>query len=195
MAVCGAVLAAGAARRFGAAKQLADLDGRPLLQWAVDAACAADSLDEVVVVVGARGGEVRAAIDAGRAQVVACPAWDEGMAASLRCAVDAARDRDAAWLVVTLGDEPRLPAAAIDAVVAAARGAPPDVAAVRARWGERPGHPVALRDTLFDAIGGLHGDAGARELLVRHAVLEVECGDEGAPGDVDTPDDLRRLTS
>jgi CTP:molybdopterin cytidylyltransferase MocA len=32
------VLAAGAGRRFGGTKQLADLDGRPLLQHAIDAA-------------------------------------------------------------------------------------------------------------------------------------------------------------
>jgi CTP:molybdopterin cytidylyltransferase MocA len=62
MRVCGAVLAAGAGRRFGAAKQLAPLDGRPLVQWAVDAAEAAAGLDDLVVVVGARaGGQHRAA--------------------------------------------------------------------------------------------------------------------------------------
>ncbi|UGS34046.1 nucleotidyltransferase family protein [Capillimicrobium parvum] len=193
MDVCGAVLAAGAGRRFGAVKQLAPLGGRPLVQWAVDAACAAQALDEVVVVVGAHGDEVRGAIRPGRARVVSCAGWEEGLAASLRCAAGAAGD--AAWLVVTLGDEPRMTAAAIDAVVAAARSAPADVAAVRGRWGERPGHPVALRRELLHAVGELRGDAGARELLARHVVLEVECGPAEASVDVDTPEDLRGLTS
>ena len=142
---------------------------------------------------GARGDEVRAAIRPGRARVVTCAGWEEGLAASLRCAADAAGG--AAWLVITLGDEPRMTAAAIDAVVAAARSAPPDVAAVRGRWGERPGHPVALRGELLPAVGELRGDAGARELLARHAVLEVECGPAEASVDVDTPEDLRGLAS
>jgi len=191
MRVCGAVLAAGAGRRFGAAKQLAPLGGRPLLQWALDTACGAGGLDDVVLVVGARGDEVRAAVVPGRARVVECADWEEGLAASLRCAVAAAGD--AGWLVVTLGDEPRMTPAAIDAVVAAARAAAPDVAAVRARWGERPGHPVALRRSLFEAVGALRGDAGARDLLARVVVLEVECGPEGGAGDVDTPSDLEAL--
>lgn len=191
--VCGAVLAAGAGRRFGTAKQLARLEGRPLLQWALDAACDARSLDDVVVVLGARAGEVRAAVRPGRARVVECPGWAEGLAASLRCAARAAAAAD--WLVVTLGDEPRMTPAAIDAVVAAALAAPADVAAVRARWGSRPGHPVALPRRLFDAVDGLRGDAGARHLLRDQVVLEVECGPASASVDIDTPEDLRRITS
>lgn len=194
MAVCGAVLAAGAGRRFGAAKQLAILDGRPLLEWALDAACAARGLDEVAVVVGARADEVRRGVRFGRARVIECGEWAEGLAASLRCAVEDA-GAAADWLVVTLGDEPRMTAAAIDGVVAAALAAPADVAAVRGRWGARPGHPVALRRTLFGAVGELRGDAGARALLRDQVVLEVECGAAGDAVDVDTPEDLRRLTS
>lgn len=193
MAVCGAVLAAGAARRFGAAKQLAPLDGRPLLSWAVEAAGAARGLDDVVVVVGARAEEVRRGVAFGRARIVECAEWAEGLAASLRCAAEAAGAAD--WLVITLGDEPRMTAAAIDAVVDAALAAPGEVAAVRGRWGERPGHPVALRRALFGAVGELRGDAGARVLLRDQVVLEVQCGPAEAAVDVDTPEDLRRLTS
>src|SRR5690606_36905353 len=82
---CGIVLAGGAGRRFGAAKQLADLGGRPLVQWALDAAMAAQGLDRVVVVLGARADAVRERLVPGRAEIVVCAEWEEGMAASLRC--------------------------------------------------------------------------------------------------------------
>jgi molybdenum cofactor cytidylyltransferase len=96
--VAGLVLAAGAGRRFGdTPKQLAELHGRPLLQHAVDAAVAADVLERVVVVLGARAEEVRGAIDFGRAEPVVCSEWDEGQAASLRCGLRALAGTRAAY--------------------------------------------------------------------------------------------------
>src|SRR5918997_1615678 len=60
----GLVLAAGAARRFGGPKQLAELDGRPLLEHAL---AALSGLDRIVVVLGARADEIRAGADLGAA--------------------------------------------------------------------------------------------------------------------------------
>jgi CTP:molybdopterin cytidylyltransferase MocA len=191
MTTCGVVLAAGAGRRFGGAKQLAPLDGRPLLQHAVDAACAAGALDRVVVVLGAAAPDITPALAFGRAEVVVCADWEEGLAASLRCGVAAAGTAD--WVVVTLGDEPALPVAALTTVVAAAQQAPAAAGAVRALWNGRPGHPVALRAAVAARAAQLHGDVGARALLGDTAVLEVECGHLGSPVDVDTPADLEGL--
>jgi len=189
--VCGVVLAGGAGRRFGGAKQLAPLDGRPLLQHAVDRACAAPELDRVVVILGARAGEVRAVLEPQRAELVDCAGWEEGVAASLRCGVAAAGGAE--WVVVTLGDEPALPVESIALVVEAALEAPAEVAAARATWDGRPGHPVALRRSLAVRAAELRGDVGARALLADAAILEVECGDLGAPGDVDTREDLEAM--
>jgi molybdenum cofactor cytidylyltransferase len=191
--VCGVVLAAGAARRFGAAKQLASVGGQPLLQYAVDVACDAPELDDVVVVLGAHADDIRAALDFGRADVVRCRDWARGLSASLRCGLRAAQGAD--WTVITLGDEPALPVAAISAVVAAARSAAPAVGAVRATWNRRPGHPVALRASVAEGVSELRGDQGARALLERAVTLEVECSPLGAPTDVDTPQDLADVTT
>lgn len=190
---CAIVLAAGAGRRFGAeGKQLAQFRGRPLLQWAVDAACAS-SLDSVVVVLGARADAVREAVSFGRASVVEAHDWEEGMAASLRCGVREAAARGCPWVVVVLGDAPRIVPGAIDAVAEGALGAPAGVEAVRLRVGGRPAHPVALRQTLFSSVQRLTGDAGARALLTGLAVLEVDGDAFGDAGDVDTVEALRAL--
>jgi CTP:molybdopterin cytidylyltransferase MocA len=186
----GLVLAAGAARRFGAPKQLAELDGVPLLQHAVDAMLAARGVDRVVVVLGAGAGEVRAAVDFGDAEVVECEDWAEGMAASLRAGVAALAPSDA--VVVTLGDQPRMSPAAITAVVEAAA---PGVGAVRAVYDGDPGHPVLLARALHDRVGRLRGDTGARDLLDGVEVRTVEVGHLGRPGDVDTPEELEALRS
>ncbi|MGZ6674685.1 MAG: nucleotidyltransferase family protein, partial [Solirubrobacteraceae bacterium] len=159
----GVVLAAGGASRFGSPKQLAELDGRPLLQHAVDAMLAVPAIDPVVVVLGAEAERVRAAVDLGEALSVVCDGWADGMAASLRCGVEAVGDSD--WVIVTLGDQPRVTPQVIAAVMDHAESAPAGTVAVRATYDGAPGHPVALGRAMLPRLAQLSGDAGARDLL------------------------------
>ncbi|CAB4941375.1 unannotated protein [freshwater metagenome] len=185
------VLAAGSGRRFGSAKQLALLEGIPLVRHAVDAVAQIELVERVLVVAGAHVQETRAALAGTRAEVVACADHAQGISASLRCGVAAAAG--APWVLITLADEPLLPAAAVRAVAQAALAAPHGTEAVRATWDGRPGHPVALAASLTPAIEALRGDDGARAILQGQRVLEVECGHLGAVTDVDAPADLEYL--
>lgn len=187
----GVVLAAGGASRFGSAKQLAELDGVPLLQHAINAVVDVFAIERTVVVLGARADDVMEAIDFRGAEPVVCPEWADGMAASLRCGVEALGDVD--WAVVTLGDQPRITPQVISWVVDEAARAGDWVAAVRTTYDGEPGHPVALSRWLLDEVRTLRGDVGARELLAAHPVLTVEAGRDCRPGDVDTPEDLEEL--
>jgi CTP:molybdopterin cytidylyltransferase MocA len=191
MRIGGLVLAAGAGRRFGGPKQLAELDGAPLLQHAVDAMLAIPAIDPVLVVLGAASDRVRAAVDFGEAEPLVCDDWAEGMAASLRCGVRALGDCD--WIVVTLGDQPLVTPQVIAAVVDRAAAAPGGVAAVRATYDGEPGHPVALGRPIVAAVAELRGDVGARELLAHVETRTVEVGRLCSPDDVDTPEDLEAL--
>ncbi len=122
--------------RFGGLKQLAELDGRPLLGHVL-AAASEGGLDKLVVVLGADSESVVAGVDLHGAETMVCRSWAEGQSASLACGLAAVADADAA--VVLLGDQPRVSAEAIRRVLGA-RGGP---AAVRATYRGRPGHPVA----------------------------------------------------
>jgi molybdenum cofactor cytidylyltransferase len=186
--VGGLVLAAGEGRRFGSAKQLARLRGRPLLEHAVAAMLAVPALDPVLVVLGAHAAEVRAAVGMGSARAVLCPQWAEGQSASLRCGVRALGSPDAA--VVTLGDQPFITPQVIAAVLDHGEG-PHD--AVRATYDGLPGHPVLLKRRLLERVDELQGDVGFRELLEGAGVRTVECGHLCDPADVDTPAELERL--
>jgi molybdenum cofactor cytidylyltransferase len=184
----GVVLAAGEGRRFGDRKQLAELDGRPLLEHAIGAMLAVPALERVVVVLGAGAEEIAGRVELGRAEVVVCEGWDEGIAASLRAGVDALADAQA--VVVTLGDQPLVTPQAIAAVLDEFNAPAP---AARATYGGRPGHPVLIKRELFDGVRRLRGDAGARDFLVATGVREVECGRLSRPDDVDTREDLRAV--
>lgn len=188
MRVGGLILAAGEGRRFGGAKQLAEVRGRPLLWHAVAAILAVPALDPVVVVLGARADDVRAGVDLQRARTVVCPDWAEGQAASLRCGVAALGDVDAA--VVTLGDQPFITPAVIAGVL---QFDPARHDAVRATYAGRPGHPVLLARPLLDRVGELRGDVGFRDLLEGARVRRFECGELCNPVDVDTRAELDAL--
>jgi molybdenum cofactor cytidylyltransferase len=181
--VGGLILAAGEGRRFGATKQLADLHGRPLLEYAL---AAMTGIAPRVVVLGHAAEEIRARVDLHGAAAVVCDDWASGQAASLRCGLAALASCDA--VVVVLGDMPGVTAAAVAAVIAAAG----DEDAVRATYDGRPGHPVLLRRPLLDRAGELRGDAGFRDLLDSATVREVEIGGLADPADIDTREELAR---
>jgi CTP:molybdopterin cytidylyltransferase MocA len=182
----GLVLAAGAATRFGAPKQLAELDGIPLLEHSLRTMTAAP-VGRVVVVLGSGAEEISAAVDLHGAEPIVCSRWEEGQSASLACGLGELASCEA--VVVTLGDQPRMSPDAIRRVIAARNGA----LAVRATYGGAPGHPVLLERELFEPLRNVSGDKGARNLLLSVQVLDIACDDLGGGEDVDTPAELDAL--
>jgi len=182
--LAGLILAAGEGTRFGPTpKLLAELDGRPLLEHALRAQCEVAALEPIVVVLGAHAEQVRERVDFMRAKVVVCDAWREGQAASLRRGLEELRE--AAKVIVTLGDEPRMRPDIVARFVTAPAGA-------RAIYNGRPGHPVVLGPEHIERLMSLTGDRGARDLLAGGPQIELgEAGDAGR--DVDTTDDLERM--
>jgi CTP:molybdopterin cytidylyltransferase MocA len=164
----GIVLAAGEATRFGAPKQLAALDGRPLVEHAV--AALESVCDRVVVVLGAHAGEVRRG--ARLPDAVVCEDWEQGPFTSMRCGLAALGD-DHDAVVIALGDQPGLTAERIRAVLAF------DAPLARARDGDAPSHPIVVRP-------------GAE--FTHPAVRAAPGPDLGSLPDVDTRDDLEALT-
>jgi CTP:molybdopterin cytidylyltransferase MocA len=182
-ALAAIVLAAGEGHRFGGPKQLAELDGRPLIAHVVAAALGHRTIDRVVVVLGARADAIRRVVPVDdRVRTVLCADWADGPRASLRRGLSALDGADA---LVLLADQPRIPAAAIDRVLAA------DAALVRATVDGTPGHPVLIRADQQDRVARLDDDG--RRALLRAEAVAVEIGDLGGTIDVDRPDDLARL--
>lgn len=168
-AVAAVVLAAGAGNRFGGAKQ------ERLLPFVLERLARAP-VDDVVVVLGA----YRFGVEGAR--VVVASDWERGPGASLRAGLRALGD-DVVAAVVCLADGPLLSPEAVARVLEAWRSGDGDV--VAASYGGVRGHPVVLGRAVWDAVP----DEGARSLEARL----VPCDDLGAPDDVDTRDDLRRL--
>jgi len=171
------VLAAGASRRLGRAKQTVEIGGETLLERAVRVAGEA-GLKPVIVVVreaglaeGLRGCEVMVNEQA-----------EEGMASSIRCGVRRAEELGAAGLVVMACDQVLLRAEHLRELC---------VEAGRVRgsgYAGKVGIPAYFPAETFGELIALRGDVGARELLR----LAVAVTDEGLALDVDTEADLAR---
>jgi nicotine blue oxidoreductase len=178
------VLAAGAGRRFGGAKQLAPVEGRPMLGRVLDAL---DGVGEPrVVVLGARAETVREVVPE-RWRIAVAADWEAGLGASLRAGLAAVPDVKSALIV--LGDLPWLRRQAVERVLEAAGGVAVDADVVRAYDGITPGHPVLLRGPILDRAR-LAPDSGPRQLLSEAPVARVDCTGLGVARDVDAPLDL-----
>jgi CTP:molybdopterin cytidylyltransferase MocA len=191
----GLLLAAGAGRRMGAPKALLrDGSGAPFVARAVGALCDG-GCDSVVVVAGAAAAEVSTILDETgwtddpAVRLLVAEDWDEGMGASLRAGLSAARDGDASCAVVSLVD---LPDVAADVVRRLLHDVGPSSEALaRASYDGVPGHPVLIgRGHWAGVVETARGDAGARGYLAANPPVLVECGDLATGRDVDRPEHL-----
>jgi CTP:molybdopterin cytidylyltransferase MocA len=192
------ILAAGAARRWGGGpKALAPWRGRPLIDHvcgvARDAGCA-----PIYRVLGAHRAEIETASPSGLAgaRTIFNPAWEEGLGASLACAVrELAADPAAAncaGALILLCDQALIEPVLLRALLAEhariGRGI------VFSEHGSGVlGPPAFFARAFWPELANLRGDEGARRVARAHpeavsAVFAPEAGE-----DMDTRDDHERI--
>lgn len=196
--VVGILLAAGRGVRFGGAKLLARLPPPampdPQLPGAGGECVGAVAcrhlllaLPRVVAVVRPDDAALAAALGAAGARIVRCANADDGMGASLACAVG--ETRDAHGWVVALADMPWIRPETIVRVAAAVRSG----AQVAAPFHDgRRGHPVGFSVACRDGLLALTGDEGAKSVVAAHrdTLMRIDVDDAGILRDIDQPSDL-----
>jgi molybdenum cofactor cytidylyltransferase len=187
MSVGAVVLAAGASRRLGQAKQLVVHRGEELVKHTVRAA-AGSRCTGVCVVIGASARRVLPVVLGAGAEVVHNPAWESGMASSIHAGVAWAERHGHEAIVLCVCDQPHLSAAHLDTLI---REHEESGDVIASRYGATVGVPAVFPRARFAALSALSGDQGARGLLRQGLVREVSW-DAGAI-DVDTPADLEAL--
>lgn len=185
--VVGILLAAGTGRRFGSHKLLAPLaDGTPLAIAAARRLIAV--LPESLAVVRPGDAKLTALLKGQGLGIVECLQADQGMGHSLAAGIAATRDADA-WLIM-LADMPYIQDTTIRRLVVLLDSG---VELIAPFYKGQRGHPVGFAAMFGSELLALHGDAGAREILSRHAasLKSLEVDDAGILADVDTPADVR----
>lgn len=189
----GVILAAGASRRMGEAKQLLPLRGQTLLEVVIAAACDS-ALDDVVVVLGARSDEIAAQVHFGRARVVINPAYEQGMSTSLHAGIGSLGS-EISRAVVILGDQPDIDAALIDRLLEAQERSGLPAAALSFDGLLHP--PMVLARSMWPDLDTLEGDVGLRVLIRSNPELVFAMPAQrpgGHPIDIDTREDFEQLT-
>jgi len=180
------LLAAGEGRRFGTLKQLVPIDDEPMVRRVVRTLLC---LHLPVLVVTGAGGEAVAAALAGLS--VTCIQnfdWRDGLGASLGAGIRAVSERfpGASSALVCLADHPLLDARALQALLDRHVQAPDRI--IAGDHAGRPGPPVLFPADCFSELAAWHGAVGAQAWLrsqgtrVERVPLDVT--------DVDTRADL-----
>jgi molybdenum cofactor cytidylyltransferase len=182
MKIAGLVLAAGAASRFGSPKQLADIDGKPMLQHCIDQANKVLP-DMIYTVLGNQHRNIAANITG--TQLILNPDWQEGIGKSIATGVTYLRaDYDA--ILVLLADQPRVKSLHLQKLISLFDGHRP----VCSYYQQSVGVPAIFPKVNFDTLSKLSGDKGAKALLLGMADDMLSLPLPEASFDIDRPEDL-----
>jgi CTP:molybdopterin cytidylyltransferase MocA len=177
------ILAAGASRRLGHPKQLVVLDGETLLRRIARTALSGGG--PVTVVTGCRAADMGATLDGLPVTILENPAWEEGMASSIRAGV-AALAPGTSGVLLLLCDQPAVDAELLSRLQAAHRADPEAV--VACGYGGTLGVPTLIPARHFSRLLALAGDEGARALLREGGAVAVPF--PAGEADVDGPEAL-----
>lgn len=183
------VLAAGAATRFGSPKQRVRVAGQPMLNTMV--ARTGEAVDQVLVVLGAHAAELAPMLARSRASVVINRGWREGLASSIRAGLERLPPSCTAVMLV-LADQARVTAQDLGRLAATWGRLPESI--VAARYGTLTGAPAIFPRCVFTDLAELRGDVGARRVIDRHVSRLTAVPMPNAAFDLDTAEDLRRLS-
>jgi molybdenum cofactor cytidylyltransferase len=183
------VLAAGASTRFGSAKQLVRLAGRPLLHTVVTRASEVTG-NALIVVLGSGAAQLAPLLKHSPGSVVINQEWREGLASSIRTGV-ARLPAACSAVMLLLADQAAVTAEDLKRLAGSWRKQPQHMAA--ALYSGSCGAPAIFPRSSFRSLSELRGDTGARALLVRNPDRVVRVPMPSAAVDVDTPEDLLAL--
>src|SRR5262249_29586695 len=146
----------------------------------------------VTIVLGAHAAELTPLLRHSQSSYLINRDWHEGVASSIRIGVSRLPSSCTAVLI-TLVDQAALTAEDLKRLVGALRRQPDYIAA--ARYGTTTGVPAIFPRSTFSELLSLRGDVGARHLLQRNPDRIVRVPMPRAAIDIDTPEDLLKLTS
>lgn len=194
MTIAAILLAAGASRRMGSPKPLLPWGDSTLIEWEY-AQLMASSVDDIVIVCGARMELVRRILGASGRHIVFNAGWPQGRATSLaagaRALLRPGRETPEA-IVIQNVDQPTRPSI-IDRLIEARRAGDHDIVQpvyLDASGAAHGGHPVLVAGRLLRELSEVtDATFGLRAVTERHAPERIPFESDPAVWlDLDTPD-------
>jgi molybdenum cofactor cytidylyltransferase len=209
------ILAAGGSSRLGQPKQLFVFRGETLIRRVVRAAGEA-GCDPVIVVIGEIGAAIRSELDIRDSRISSLPRrdarrdppaagnlthpammvenaeWRNGVGTSIRRGLRQL-PKSVHAVVLLACDQPLVDASIVGKLIAAWDESGRPMAA--SRYANTLGVPALFDRSCFEALLALPDDSGAKNLIATRPDDVVSIPFDDGAIDIDTPEDLRRLTS
>jgi molybdenum cofactor cytidylyltransferase len=186
------ILAAGKSKRLGSPKQLLSFNGKNLLQHAVDEALGT-GCQSVFVVLGANINLLKKELKDKPVIVIENAAWQEGMASSIRCALQNIMNTilrlDSVIFMVC--DQPFVCSDLLLALVEKKQETGKPIAA--SMYADKKGTPALFHRSLFPELMKLTGDKGAGKLIADNPDKVATVSFPEGNIDIDTASDYELL--
>jgi len=187
MKIAGLLLAAGTGSRFGGCKQLAMIEGKPLVRHALESLAPLFAGD-LYIVLGAWRKDIQPQVK-DLAQVIDHTDWNQGLGSSIARGVGQIVARGQyTGIMIALADQPRLTADHFEQLIKRFNGD----RIVAAHYAGTTGVPAIFPSTVFDDLRQLSGDRGAKAILL-DSNREIDTIPLAAAAtDIDTEADIGR---
>jgi len=188
------ILAAGKSERFGENKLLVNVLGEPLIRRVVKNALNS-RVDEVIVVLGYMAEEIEKILRDLPCKTVLNENFEEGMSSSVKKGLSKV-SKEAEAVLILPGDYPLVTAEDINKVISKFKETRAEI--VIASYKGKPGHPILFSRKLFDEIKEIREEEQGLKAVVHKRRRKIILAETGSPGvliDIDTKEDLAKLSN
>lgn len=150
-------------------------------------------LKPIVLVLGAGADELQATFKNEEITIVVNKDWEEGMASSIRCGLEALLELnpDSKAVIIMVCDQPFVTTGLLNGLLV--NYLETNKPMVASKYGDNVGTPALFDTTIFASLLSLQGDRGAKKLIQENpdwvSLVDFPLGDI----DIDTPEDYEAL--
>lgn len=185
------ILAAGESTRLGYPKQIAQFNGKTLLQLAIDAANDSKA-DKRVLVMGAFRDEIKKTFPGASIPNIPNPHFQKGMSSSIKVGMEyMLKFNRPDQVIIMLCDQPFVDAKILNKLIATQKKEGKGI--VACAYSKTVGVPILFSEAYFKELVELAGDEGAKNIALAHEDDLVTVSFPRGKVDIDTEEDLRDL--
>lgn len=186
------ILAAGDSSRMGKPKQLLIHEGQTLLETVVQSGLSS-GCNPIVVVLGAFANEIKAKHDFQALTYVINENWKTGMSSSIVAGLSALAEKSFTLdqVILSVADQPFMTNKILHQLILKQQETGKGI--IACRYQHTAGVPVLFSSTYFQQLSQLHGDEGAKKLLLQYPDDVSTIDFEQGHIDIDTLSDYNNL--
>ena len=186
------ILAAGQSNRLGKPKQLLKYQNKALLQHAIDTA-KQSSVQSIIVVLGSNADIILNKVDISGIRMVKNADWQNGMASTIGCGVQAllALDSTIDSVILMVCDQPFVTSDLLNSLIEKQKETGKSI--IASQYGDTIGTPAFFHKLFFAELMALTGNTGAKKIMMQHNDLLATVPFPRGSIDIDTIDDYKAL--